>query len=374
MSSRARSLAVATVGALALACGPVAPAASEQGPAPQWFTAWSTSQQSLGNTAMTDATVRLMARITAGGDSIRIRLDNTYGTGPLVIGAVTVGVPVRGATLAPGSTRAVTFDGESRVTIPPDESVQSDPISISVIARQDLAVSLFIPETDVRTSQHNGARITSYLTENGGGDRTSDESSDGFTLTTTSMFWLKSIDVLSDSVTGTIVAFGDSITDGSCSTTDGHDRWQDWLALRLHLDAGASGIHKTVINEGIGGNTVTSDVQPPPASTPGVDRLERDVLSHAGVTHVVLFMGTKRYPARGDGRPGHCGNGGDRRARASAWCKGPRHDDHPETQQGADGYKQRLGPNKDGCPERGERLDPRHRPPRRGPRFRPDRP
>ena len=292
MSSRARSLAVAIVGALALACGPVAPAASEQGPTSQWFTAWSTSQQSLGNTAMTDATVRLMARVTAGGESIRIRLDNTYGTGPLVIGAVTVGVPVRGATLAPGSTRAVTFNGESRVTIPPDGSVQSDPISISVIARQDLAVSLFIPETDVRTSQHNGARITSYLTENGGGDRTSDESSDGFTLTTTSMFWLKSIDVLSDSVTGTIVAFGDSITDGSCSTTDGHDRWQDWLALRLHLDAGGSGVYKTVINEGIGGNTVTSDVQPPPASTPGVDRLERDVLSHAGVTDVVLFMGT----------------------------------------------------------------------------------
>ena len=105
------------------------------------------------------------------------------------------------------------------------------------------------------------------------------------------MFWLKSIDVLSETSTGTIVAFGDSITDGSCATLDGHDRWEDWLAVRLQLDA-ADGAHKAVINEGIGGNTVTAEVQPPPNSTPGVGRLSRDVLSHSGVTHVVLFMGT----------------------------------------------------------------------------------
>ena len=31
---------------------------------------------------------------------------------------------------------------------------------------------------------------------------------------------------------------------------------------------------------------------PPPDSTPGVERLDRDVLSHSSVTDVVLFMGT----------------------------------------------------------------------------------
>jgi lysophospholipase L1-like esterase len=47
------------------------------------------------------------------------------------------------------------------------------------------------------------------------------------------------------------------------------------------------------VNEGIGGNTVTREaLQPPPDSTPGIERLERDVLSHEGVTDVVLFMGT----------------------------------------------------------------------------------
>ena len=48
-----------------------------------------------------------------------------------------------------------------------------------------------------------------------------------------------------------------------------------------------------VVNEGIGGNTVTRDaLRPPPDSLPGVERLDRDVLSHHGVTDVIVFMGT----------------------------------------------------------------------------------
>lgn len=48
-----------------------------------------------------------------------------------------------------------------------------------------------------------------------------------------------------------------------------------------------------MVNEGIAGNTVTGgNLQPPPDSPPGVERLDRDVLSHHGVTHVIFFMGT----------------------------------------------------------------------------------
>ena len=266
-------------------------AAAQQTADAQWVTAWGTSQQTLGDTSLTDATVRLMTRVTATGESIRIRLDNTYGTAPLVVGAAAVGEPMRGATLAPGSSRAVHFDGAARVTVPAGGSVQSDPVVMPVLAQQDLAISLHIPEADVRPSQHNGANVTSFLTANGGGDHTSDDAADAFTETTTAMFWLKSIDVLSSTSTGTIVAFGDSITDGACATDDGHDRWQDWVAVRLQLDA-MNGPHKAMVNEGIGGNTVTGEVSPAPSSTPGTERLERDVLTHSGVTHVVLFMGT----------------------------------------------------------------------------------
>lgn len=167
---------------------------------------------------------------------------------------------------------------------------------MKVFAREDLAVSLYIPDTDVRPSQHTGAVVTSYLTPNGSGDAAADETRTPFAATTTSMFWLKAIDVRSASSTGAIVGFGDSITDGTCTTLDAHDRWQDWLAIRLNLadpHRGATASHKAVVNEGIGGNSATREnLQPPADSTPGVERLDRDVLAHQGVTHVVVFMGT----------------------------------------------------------------------------------
>ncbi len=264
-----------------------------QSGAPRWVTAWATSQQDLGPTGVSNASVRMIARVTAAGEAVRIRLDNTYGAEPLEIGAAAVGQPMRGARLAPGSNSPVRFGGNASVTIPPGERVTSDPVRMAVRAGQDLAVSLHVPGAGVRPSRHRGALTTSYLSEDGAGDVTADETGEPFGATTTSMWWLKAIDVHSRTSAGTVVAFGDSITDGSCATVDGHDRWEDWLAVRLALAAAEQDVHKAIVNEGIGGNTVTrAGLRPPPVSTPGIERLERDVFSHHGVTHVVLFMGT----------------------------------------------------------------------------------
>jgi lysophospholipase L1-like esterase len=234
--------------------------------------------------------------VTVGGEALRVRLDNTYGTSPLRIGKAYVGLRTRGAALAQGSNRPVLFSGAESVTVPPGGTVRSDPVALRVVAQQDVAVSLYVPDADVRPSEHSGALVTSYLAPPGAGDRSSSESSEPFTGTTTTMPWLKGIDVLSSSATGVIVAFGDSITDGTCATLDAHDRWEDWLAIRLALEderLGGRNAHKAVVNEGIGGNTVTREgLQPPPDSTPGTERLERDVLSHEGVSDVILFMGT----------------------------------------------------------------------------------
>ena len=292
MKSRVSSGALRGLLVVALAGGAWLTGAA-QSASPRWVTAWATSQQDLGPTGVSNASVRMIARVTAAGEAVRIRLDNTYGGEPLEIGAAFVGQPMRGARLAPGSNRPVRFGGNASVTIAPGERVTSDPVGMAVRAGQDLAVSLHVPGAGVRPSRHRGALTTSYLSEDGAGDVTADETGEPFGATTTSMWWLKAIDVQSRTSTGTIVAFGDSITDGSCATVDGHDRWEDWLAVRLALAAAGPGVHKAVVNEGIGGNTVTrAALQPPPVSTPGIERLERDVFSHHGVTHVVLFMGT----------------------------------------------------------------------------------
>jgi lysophospholipase L1-like esterase len=294
MTKRTAFVGRVAIGALFLGCAAAAIAQQRSGSG-TWITAWATSQQGLGMANVTNATVRMIARVTIPGDAVRIRLDNTFGTAPLRIGSAYVGQRIQASALARGSNRRALFSGQPSVTIAPGASAVSDPVTIKVAAWQDLAVSLFVPEASVRPSQHGGAAVTSYMTADDAGDLTAEEARMPFTRTTTSMFWLKSIDVLSSASPGAIVAFGDSITDGTCTTVDGHDRWEDWLSLRMQLNVAArgGGTFKAVVNEGIGGNTLTREgLQPPPDSPPALERFERDVLSHHGVTDVVQFIGT----------------------------------------------------------------------------------
>lgn len=275
--------------------------AHQSGGVPRWVTAWSTSHQVLAAPAISNATVRLIARVTIPGDTVRLRIDNTLGAEPLRIGRAFVGHRVRGALLAAGSNRPLTFGGATEATIAPGATAWSDPVALPVLAQQDLAVSLYIPGQRVAPTQHTGAVVTSYRTADGSGDAAADESAAPFTGTLTSLWWLKSIEVQASASTGAIAAFGDSITDGTCTTLDAHDRWEDLLSVRLGLEhdaavragLGTGERWRAVLNEGIGGNTLTRDgLNPAPDSPTGLERLERDVLSHHGVDTVVVFMGT----------------------------------------------------------------------------------
>lgn len=264
-----------------------------------WVTAWGTSQQALGDDRVTNATVRMIAKVTIPGNAVRIRLSNAYGTQPLTIGRASAGLRIRGAAIAPGSAVAVTFSGVATVVVPPGGTVTSDAVPLRVRARQDVAVSLYVPDGNVRPSQHTGAQVTSYRSSDNSGDLTLVQAADRFDGSTTAMWWLKAVDVQGDAP-GAIVMFGDSITDGTCTTLDAHDRWEDLVSIRLGLEAearrggrGAAGGLMAVVNEGIGGNTITREgLMPPPDSTPGLERVDRDVLAHTGVRDVVLFMGT----------------------------------------------------------------------------------
>jgi lysophospholipase L1-like esterase len=266
-----------------------------------WVTVWGTSQQALGDMRITNATVRMIARVTGSGPSIRIRLDNTFGTDRVTVGGAFAGLRIQSAALAAGSNRRVTFNGAAGVDIPAGGSVSSDPVALPVRAQQDVAVTLYVPGSNVRPSQHTAAAVTSYRSADGSGDIAADEGRGAFTATTTSLWWLKSIEVTTAQSSSAVVAFGDSITDGTCSTTDAHDRWEDIVSVRLGLmeDRKAAQTHGpeqrflAIVNEGIGGNTITRDgLVPPPDSPPGLERFDRDVLSHHGVAGVVLFMGT----------------------------------------------------------------------------------
>ena len=161
-----------------------------------------TSQQALAETGITNATVRLIARVTIPGDAVRIRLDNSFGQDPVKIGRAFVGIRVQGALLAAGSNKPITFGQSAEVTLPPGGTVLSDPVPLKVLAQQDLAISLFMPGSNVKPSQHTGAVVTSYRTADGGGDAAADEGRTAFSATLTSTWWLKAIDVQSTSSPG----------------------------------------------------------------------------------------------------------------------------------------------------------------------------
>jgi lysophospholipase L1-like esterase len=257
-----------------------------------WVAAWGTSIQGLAPaaTVVSNETVRLIARPTASGNSVRVHLENTFGTVPLTIGAASIAYRNNGAQLVPGTVVPLTFGGSPSVTIPAGASVDSDAASFVARPWEDVAVSLYIPGTATgQISRHNNARTTSYLTAPGAGDHTADGASTAFTGTTVEMYWLSAIDVLSE-VEGAVVFLGDSITDGTATTTDGHDRWHDIAFLRLLLGSNG-GPTKPFVNEGIGGNRVTVTV-PPGGSPAAVERLDRDVLSRSGISHVIFFEGT----------------------------------------------------------------------------------
>jgi lysophospholipase L1-like esterase len=255
---------------------PGRPAEAQQG---QWVIAWGSSMQGLAPTTLTNATIQMIARPTIAGDLVRIKIENTFSSQPLAIGAAYIALRNYQASLVAGSNRQLTFDGLPYVTIPAQGLVHSDPVALTVTEQQDLAISLYVPETSVSISRHVSAFTTSYLTPNGAGNHAASENRSAFTIKTTNMLLLSAVEVFSISATGAIIAFGDSITNGTCSTVDAHNRWEDILALRLlMLDDNSL----AVVNEGISGDTLTKAKK----------RLNRDVLTQNGVTHVILFMGT----------------------------------------------------------------------------------
>jgi lysophospholipase L1-like esterase len=87
---------------------------------------------------------------------------------------------------------------------------------------------------------------------------------------------------------GSIVTFGDSITDGARSTPDTNSRWPDILAKRLMEQPGNA--KPAVLNAGIGGNRVLTDS----IYNYGINalaRFESDALDQAGVTYVIVMEG-----------------------------------------------------------------------------------
>ena len=237
----------------------------------------------------TDQTLRLIVHTSIGGNRVRIRVSNEFGTVPLRIGAARIGVRAAGSDVAPGTDRVLTFSGNASITIPPGAPVLSDPVELNVPALGDLAVSLYLPGTVEATTIHNTGLQTNYVSLPG--DFTA-----AATLpvqrTITAWPFLTEVDV--DSAGPSIVTLGDSITDGTRSTVDTNNRWPDWLARRLQtVRDPVLGLNARlgVVNRGISGNRLVSDSPNALAGRSILERFDRDVLATSGVRYMTLLIG-----------------------------------------------------------------------------------
>jgi len=291
---RRRAATRAIVLALALASLPAAgsPAAPDTA---GWVAAWGASPvpapPEAEAPALANATVRAVVQVTAGGSRVRVRVSNLEGRTPLRIGPAHVGLHGEGTAVRPGTDRLVTFGGRTSIEIPPGAMALSDPAVLDVPGGGDVSVSVFYPGPvpTERTTHRHGAEETWVV----GGDATARVSLEAPASCESTPF-LVGVDVWAPRSRGTIVALGDSITDGNSW------RWPALLAARLRT----AGVGFAVSNQGISGNRLLRDGAPgrPQFGKSGLARVERDVLSQPGVRHVVVYLGINDI-----GHPGSSG-------------------------------------------------------------------
>lgn len=281
-------IAAVAFGVAILAAHPAALAGPGNGNE-QWVGTWATAPVSEAPSAtnqVNNQTLRQIVHVSAGGDQVRVKVSNAFGTGPLVVGAAAIALRDAGKAIVPGSVHVLTFSGNPSFTLPPGAPALSDPVNLHLPELSDLAIDLYLPgDTSATTSPlttHTGALQTNYLSPPG--DFTGVTVLPGAATRTTWLF-LTGVEVVASKQTGAIVTFGDSITDGTNSTPNTNSRWPDDLARRIMAQQGNHDLG--VLNLGIAGNRILHDLVGPNA----LARFDRDVLAQTGVTHVTVLEG-----------------------------------------------------------------------------------
>ncbi|MGP4087011.1 SGNH/GDSL hydrolase family protein [Streptomyces sp. KR55] len=262
-----------------------------------WVGSWSTSpaaaEPGTETAGLTDRSVRNVVHASVGGTSARITLSNLYGRQPLTITHATIALAAAddSAAAAADTMRRLTFNGTTTVVVPAGRQVVSDAARLTIPPDSDVLVTTYSPAEPGPVTVHAHARQISYAAQ---GDYAEDVTGAPYTEQVESWRYLTALDVLSRESDGTLVAFGDSLTEGHSSTVGANLRWTDVLAQRLReaADAGQDVPRYGVVNQGIGGNRVLTGGNGRPADNPsGLNRFSRDVLGRTNVKVVVIGLG-----------------------------------------------------------------------------------
>ena len=255
--------------------------------ATRWIASWGSAQMipegenALPADATHAVTLRQVVRLSAGGGEIRVRFSNRFGTRPLPIGAAHVARAAKPGTPRIEGGVALTFSGHADAVIPAGAEIYSDPVSLNPAPGADLAISLYLPEAPEPQTGHPGARATSFLLT---GQHVADTDLPG-ARPTTRWYLIADVEVAAATNVGTVVAIGDSITDGYGVEPERNTRWTDVFAQRLRSEARTRGIG--VVNAGIGGNRILLDGLGPNLMA----RFDRAVIARSGVRWAIVLEG-----------------------------------------------------------------------------------
>jgi lysophospholipase L1-like esterase len=318
MNRRCRTLAALPVLAIAPLLAFASPARAQH-----WATVWTGAAQGPFPTGITAAqpslsaafpnpgngsheqTFRLIVKPDLFGRQMRFRFSNAFGAKPVAFDTAFAGLQMSGAAVVPGTNRPITFAGKPTVTIAPGAEAWSDPVLLPFVhdpggadlAGRRLAVTFHIPGDSGPMTWHALAMTTSYVTAPEAGAIGQLEDDSAYPYSATSWFFLDAVDAMAGPETRVVVCLGDGVTDGVGATLNGDDRWTDVLSRRLHA---VDGVHVVVVNEGMAGNQVMGAADHPGPGGPSASaRLDRDVLSLSGVTHVIWLEGEGDLAAAG---------------------------------------------------------------------------
>ena len=288
-------LAYALAGASALALA--APAQAE------WVASWTApphaplaTEGPFAAASYENVTISQVLRITEGGTGLRIRLSNRYGAQPLKIGAArVVQIDDAGQEVA-GSSRTLTFGGAGEAVIPRGSPFVSDTVALDLPDLARLKVEIFLPEATGPCTCHLTGLDELAVSPPGNHVGTQWEPASR----AQHRAFLTAAEVDSPDALGTIVTYGDSITDGVGSTPGASRRWPDILANRLQ----EAGMEWAVANSGISGNRILS----PGMGEAALARFDEDVLSLPNVKYLIVFegvndIGNRFGPPREGGPP-----------------------------------------------------------------------
>ncbi|SUC35874.1 GDSL-like Lipase/Acylhydrolase [Providencia rustigianii] len=233
-----------------------------------WVCTWlATSQPTYGEAfpfpveipaTLCNQTVRQTLRISLGGQKLRFKFSNRYGTQPLTLGEshFVLKAPSGEQWIMP-----ITFDGQCETEIPTGKTIYSDEVIQSVPALSEIELRTYLPELVHLKTFHWDARHYSQL-ESGNRIR---EEADKNSLLISSRLLLESVDIQPNVPSQTVVVIGDSMVDGNGVEMGTYARWIDFLAERLIsksaavVNAGQSG--SRLLKDGIGISTLSRFTQ-----------------------------------------------------------------------------------------------------------------